>query len=249
MNAGDSLSLLAMLSVGLMGAGHCVGMCGGIVTGLGGAAQRDRTLSLVLGYNLGRITSYALAGALVAVLGRWGANYLALGPVLRILAGVILVLMGLYLADWWKVLVRLEKLGQGIWRHLQPLSRRLLPVTTLPRAMALGAVWGWLPCGLVYTALAYAAASASPGQGALLMAAFGLGTMPAMVAGGYFAGSLRRRLQARPVRIILALGMILFGLWTLVAGVQHLQHRLAEPSRGEHGHQHPSSLMSIKSVG
>ncbi len=233
MGVTEPLSLVAMFAVGLMGAGHCIGMCGGIVTGLGLAARRERTLGLVLGYNIGRIASYSLAGALVATLGRWGAGYLALGPVLRILAGAILVLMGLYLADWWKVLVHLEKLGNGIWRHLQPLSRGLLPVSSLPRALALGAVWGWLPCGLVYTALAYAGASASPAAGALQMAAFGLGTAPAMVAGGYFSAALQRRLRARPVRIAMALMMIALGVWTLTGGINHLQHRLA-PASDEH---------------
>jgi len=228
-----------MAAIGLLGSGHCVGMCGGIATGLGFAARGRSGLPLVLGYNLGRILSYTVAGALVASLGYWGSRYLALGPLLRMLAGVILILMGLYLVGWWRALAYLERAGARLWRHIQPLGKGLLPVTSFPHALGLGVVWGWLPCGLVYTALAYAATAGSAGEGALLMAAFGLGTAPAMVAGGVFSGTLKRVLQARPLRMAMAAMMIGFGVWTLVGGISH---RHADPAAGaameshHHGH-------------
>lgn len=234
-------SLLAMFAVGLLGSGHCVGMCGGIATGLGFAAQGQRTGALVVAYNLGRIASYAIAGALAATLGGWGQEYLALGPVLRLAAGVILVLMGLYLADWWRALVQLEKLGAHLWRRIQPLSKRLLPVQTLPHAIALGMLWGWLPCGLVYTALAFAIAAPSPLQGAATMVAFGVGTMPAMVAGGLFSGALRRFFQAKTVRMTMALAMIAFGVWTIATSMNHQHHGAGANGNDSHQHHHHES--------
>ena len=240
-DATQPLSLLALFLIGLAGSGHCVGMCGGIATGLGLATEGKRSWPLVAGYNLGRVASYALAGALVATLGYWGKSYLAAGPALRIAAGVILILMGLYLADVWRALVVLEKAGAGLWKIIQPLGTALMPVRTLPRALALGMVWGWLPCGLVYSALAYSAASASPAYGALMMVAFGAGTAPAMLVGGLFSGAMKRFLQARPVRLLMAVLMVVFGLWTLYSGVAHMNHTSSPQSGGEgmeHHHHH-----------
>jgi len=225
-----ALSLLAMVGIGLLGAGHCIGMCGGIATGLG-LASGERPGRLVLGYNLGRVLSYGMAGVLVAALGYWGREYLALGPTLRIVAAIILVLMGLYLADWWRALVHLERVGSRLWRLIQPLGRRLLPVRSLPHALLLGMVWGWLPCGLVYSALAYAATAPSPWEGGLMMLAFGLGTAPAMVAGGFFSSRLRVLLQGLLLRRVMAVLMILLGVWTLLGVHGHGDHH------GDHGHQ------------
>lgn len=228
---GQTLSLVALFLVGMMGAGHCAGMCGGIISALGFASKGKHSALLVFGYNLGRICSYAVAGALVALLGYWGSAYLALGPWLRIFAGLLLILMGLYLASWWRVLVRLETLGTYLWRWIQPLGKRLLPPTNLAQALVLGMVWGWLPCGLVYSALAYAATSETPLQGAVLMAAFGLGTSPAMLISGFFSERARHLLQKKGVRQTMAIVMIVFGVWTISVGVGHIQpsteHHLA----------------------
>lgn len=215
-------SLATLVVIGLMGAGHCAGMCGGIASALGFAAEGGKTTRLVAGYNLGRILSYACAGAMVAALGYWGQSYLAIAPWLRLLAGILLVCMGLYLADWWRGLVALEKAGSRLWRHIQPLGNRLLPVRGPGQAVLLGMLWGWLPCGLVYSALAYAAASADPLSGALLMTGFGLGTAPAMVFGGLFSGRLRQWVQRRWLRRIMAVVMVVFGMWTMTSGLQHL---------------------------
>lgn len=230
-------SLATMVVIGLVGSGHCIGMCGGIATGLGLASRERRGIALVVGYNLGRITSYAMAGALVATLGYWGSRYLALGPALRIAAGLILILMGLYVSGWWPVLVRLEKLGARLWKYIQPLGSHVMPVTGIGRALVLGMVWGWLPCGLVYTALAYAAASGGTLEGALTMAAFGLGTAPAMVAGGLLSRSVVKVFQSRYVRIVMAALMIVFGLWTLATTVSHTGHGSGD-SAGMNQHSH-----------
>lgn len=222
------MSVLAMFVIGLMGAGHCVGMCGGIVAALGFAADKETNRwPILLSYNLGRITSYAIAGALVGLLGLFGREFLSLGPWLRAFAGILLILMGLYLADWWRLLTWFERGGQYLWRRIQPLGKGLFQVRSAGRGFLFGMIWGWLPCGLVYSALAYAAATAEPGSGALAMAAFGLGTLPAMLAGGVFSSQLKQWLQGRLLRTVMALVLILFGAWTLWSAFAHMHHQPA----------------------
>lgn len=150
--------LVSALILGLLGGGHCLGMCGGLMGALTlaiPAEQRGRRLRLLLAYNLGRILSYACAGLLLGLAG-WAVARTPLAGALRVVAGLLLIAMGLYLAGWWSGLTRVEALGRGLWRHLEPFARRLLPVSSLPRALLLGAIWGWLPCGLVYSTLLWA---------------------------------------------------------------------------------------------
>jgi uncharacterized protein len=146
---------------------------------------------------------------------RWVAGALPAQTVLFVLANVMLVLVGRYLAGVGRVLVRFEALGAPLWRRLQPLAARALPAETLPESFVAGALWGWLPCGLVYGALAAAAFAGSPSGGALVMLAFGLGTLPNLLAAGLAAGRLRALAARRRVRIAagaLVLGFGVFGL-------------------------------------
>ncbi|MDF0604872.1 sulfite exporter TauE/SafE family protein [Neisseriaceae bacterium TC5R-5] len=213
-------NLWALFLAGLLGGGHCIGMCGGIVTALTLhlPANQSRWLTL-LAYNLGRITSYTLVGMLLGGL----ASSLILLQIrgfqlgLQILANGMLIAMGLYLAGLAGIISRLEKLGAPVWRYLQPLVRRLLPIRSLPGAVLAGLVWGWLPCGLVYSASLSALASASVGQGALTMLVFGLGTLPNLLLMGVFADSLRRWLHKRPVRLLAGLLVVLIGALGLFA--------------------------------
>jgi uncharacterized protein len=234
----QTLSLAAMFMIGLLGSGHCIGMCGGIATGLGFGVQRRNHIPLVIGYNLGRVSSYTLAGALVATLGYWASSYLYLGLVLRILAGIILILMGLYLADWWRILVKLEKAGLFIWRYIQPFGKRLMPVTHTRQAFLLGMLWGWLPCGLVYAALAYAATATSTAEGAFMMAAFGLGTTPSMVLGGVFSSSIKVFLQARMIRRAMGVVLIFFGALMLLVTASHMEHNSSANTLMHQHHKH-----------
>ncbi|WPC06958.1 sulfite exporter TauE/SafE family protein [Pseudomonas benzenivorans] len=215
--------LLSALILGLLGGGHCLGMCGGLMGALTlaiPAEYRARRLRLLLGYNLGRILSYALAGLLLGLAG-WAlaSSPAALG--LRVLAALLLIAMGLYLAGWWSGLTRIEALGGGLWRHIQPLTRRFMPVTDLPKALVLGALWGWLPCGLVYSTLLWAASQGDALDSAALMLAFGLGTLPVLLASGLAAERLTALLRRRGVRTAGGLLVILFGLWTLPGPHQH----------------------------
>lgn len=215
--------LLSALILGLLGGGHCLGMCGGLMGALTLAIppeQRARRLRLLLAYNLGRILSYAAAGLLIGLAG-WAVASSPAAMLLRVLAGLLLIAMGLYLAGWWSGLTRIEAVGRHLWRHLQPIASRLMPVSSLPRALLLGAVWGWLPCGLVYSTLLWASSQGSPGESALLMLAFGLGTWPVLLATGMAAERLTALLRRRGVRVAGGLLVILFGIWTLPGPHQH----------------------------
>lgn len=193
------ISYLSAFLVGLLGGVHCVGMCGGIVGALSYSLPepvRGRFLPLLpylLGYNGGRLFSYTLGGALAGGVGALAANLVFIHQAqnyLLILAGLFMVAMGLYLGGWWYGMSRLEQLGGRFWRYLEPWARRLMPVRGPGQAFLMGVVWGWLPCGLVYSALIWAITSGSALQGALLLLFFGLGTLPNLFAMGTFAGKL-----------------------------------------------------------
>lgn len=209
--------LLSALVLGLLGGGHCLGMCGGLMGALTMAIppeQRAKRLRLLLAYNLGRVLSYATAGLLIGLAG-WAVASSPAAMVLRVFAALLLISMGLYLAGWWSGLTRVEALGKGLWRHIQPLASRLLPVTGLPQALLLGALWGWLPCGLVYSTLLWSASQGDALDSALLMLAFGIGTWPVLLATGLAAERLTALLRKRGVRVAGGVLVILFGIWTM----------------------------------
>ncbi|MGD2020154.1 MAG: sulfite exporter TauE/SafE family protein [Thiohalocapsa sp.] len=215
--------------VGLLGGVHCVGMCGGVVSmlTLGIDPSRRRrlrsVLPLQLGYNLGRVAGYGLAGALAggvgALLAQSGVLYWG-QRTLYGLAALVMIALGLYLGGWWRGLAVVERGGAVLWRHIEPVGRRLLPIRSFPQALAVGLVWAWLPCGLVYSVLILALGAGSPVQGALLMLAFGLGTLPNLLGIGLLAGAAARYLEAVWLRRAAGLLVISFGgyaLWQLLA--------------------------------
>ena len=213
--------LAAAFVFGLLGGAHCIGMCGGIMSALTFAVppsmrQPGRLAGLLLGYNLGRITSYMIAGALVALLGSVLNHALdGIALVLRILAAVMLILMALYIANWWKGLLRVEALGRSLWRRIEPLGRGLMPVVKVPQAFALGSIWGWMPCGLIYSMLAWSLAVAEPLRAATMMGAFGLGTLPVVLATGMAARRVSLWIRHPATRTLAALLIIAFAVWQL----------------------------------
>ncbi|WP_428818684.1 sulfite exporter TauE/SafE family protein [Microbulbifer sp. MCCC 1A16149] len=244
-------TLAAALAIGFFGSSHCVGMCGGISGALGLAVPGQKPAwPRLIGYSTGRVASYTLMGLLVGVLGAYLATDIAssLAP-LRVVAGLMLIAMALYLADWWRGLVWLERGGAVLWRTVQPLSRRLLPVNSTPQAIALGALWGWLPCGLVYSALAFALAQGSGEQAALAMLAFGLGTVPAVLATGAAAARLRILVQKPGVRLGMALLVLVFGLWTIWGAGGHGSHGAHGTHNTHNTHNEHSSHGSSHSAG
>lgn len=209
------IDLLSAFLVGLFGGVHCAGMCGGIVAALSLGSDASRRLPYLLAYNTGRIASYTAAGALMGALGFYFSGLLPVQNAQRVLltvAALFLVLMGLYLAGWWNLLTRVERAGGLLWRRIEPLGRGLMPVRRVSHALLLGILWGWLPCGLVYSALVWTVASGGPVQGASLMLAFGVGTLPNLLLMGVAAAQLQRWTRHAVVRATAGLVVIGFGL-------------------------------------
>ena len=176
----------AAFAAGLLGGVHCAGMCGGIAASLS-ASARGPALPRQLAFNAGRIGAYAAAGAAFGAMGaalQWGAAFQSAQAILFIVANVLMIFLGLYVAGWGRAVLRLESAGGAIWRRIEPLRRRFFPVDSTLKALGAGAVWGWVPCGLVYSMLALALASGDALSGAGVMLAFGLGTLPNLLAAG-----------------------------------------------------------------
>ena len=215
----SELSLLAAFLTGLLGGAHCVGMCGGIVAAISLQAGGRQPFVFHLAYSTGRIASYSAAGALAGLLGSAAFLSDTLYPVqqgLYLLAQVVLILLGLYLAGLDQSVLVLERAGGVLWRRLQPLLARVMPIRSLPQALSAGALWGWLPCGLVYSVLVSALASGSAGRGAALLLLFGLGTLPNLLLMGWAANSLRELVRRVWVKRIAGLGVASLGIWGLL---------------------------------
>lgn len=214
----DLLVLGAALLTGLLGGAHCAAMCGGIATGL---STGSRGWWAALQPNLGRVGGYVLAGAIVGGLGGGllgVARMPQLGIAMRALVGVVLVVAGLRMLDRGNRLPRFfGGPGNALWQALRPLQRRLLPADTAGKRLALGMLWGWMPCGLSTTLLAAAWLGASAAHGALTMAAFGLGTLPVMVPLTWAGARVGQRLQRGAFRNAAGLLVIASGLLTLAA--------------------------------
>jgi len=211
------------ITVGVVGSVHCVGMCGGIAGALamsratGPRATRSEFARHLL-HGFGRVTSYALAGAAAGAFG--SAAAVALGPtatsLLRALAAALIVALGLYLGGWWNGLMVIERAGAGLWRRIAPAARVLRTGDSIAGAFALGMLWGWLPCGLVYSALALAATSADAADGAVLMIGFGAGTVPAVLGAGLAAARLGAVLRASASRRLAGVMVVALGVWTMI---------------------------------
>jgi len=237
-----TISLIPFFLIGLLGSVHCIGMCGGIVSAFTVASPQrkpfpatvvthvahaaDMSGSAALGaamhavsYNAGRIGSYAIAGGIAGgVVG--SARFLSGVSGIQVggywLANLALVALGLYLMGAWSGLVRLEEMGQKIWRRLQPLTAVLLPIDSPLKAFALGSLWGWLPCGMVYGVLLTAMTTGSAYSGAAVMLAFGLGTLPTLVTMGVIGSQLRTWSRRGAVRVFSGVIVLLFGMLGLI---------------------------------
>lgn len=224
-----SHDLIAAFAVGFMGSLHCIGMCGGISSALSTALTPIqgnpvwRQLGYQLLYSTGRIAAYSLAGAIIGLAGATLYHQLpAHGPsYLRIFAGIMMILLGLYLSGWWKILNQLERAGTRLWKRIAPTTRRFIPVDRPYKALVLGFLWGWLPCGLVYSALAWSLGAGGAGRGALLMLYFGLGTLPALLSVGTFSHILTDFARASGTRTFAALMLMGFGVWTISSQLSH----------------------------
>jgi sulfite exporter TauE/SafE len=237
----SAAQLLPVFLVGLAGSIHCVGMCGGIVGALSTSASKASmapravipivslapapasALTRVLAYNTGRIGSYMLAGAIAGGLAG-GAQSLANLAGVQLgfywLANLMLVALGLYLMNAWRGLAWLEQGGRVLWQRAQPtlapLMKTLLPADRPHQALALGALWGWLPCGMVYSVLLTAMLSGDALDGAAVMLAFGLGTLPMLVGLGLLGARVQRAMRRPAIRTACGVAVLAFGLLGLL---------------------------------
>ena len=208
------LTLVAAFMIGLLGSTHCIGMCGGIVGALTmGLPETTRQshlklLPYLLTYNSGRLLSYTLAGLIVGLLSSSAGNLFEIGsfPIGGLVGGVFMVALGMK---------PLEKLGGYLWRMIEPVGRRFMPVKSPSQALGMGFIWGWLPCGLVYSTLALAATSGDAVKSAMLMLAFGAGTLPMLLAMGGFAEKLQRFTRHKWTRYVAGILLIAFGAMIL----------------------------------
>lgn len=226
-----SKDFIAAIIIGLLGAGHCLGMCSGIASAITFSEKnkQSRTASLVsiVLYNIGRVSSYAFAGFIVA--GSGGALVLLLGGkealiYLRMFAAILMLFLALYISRIWFGLLKLEQAGQFIWRFFKPIAQHFIPLKHPLFAFPLGFIWGWLPCGLVYSTLSWAASSGTATSGALIMIGFGLGTMPAMLTVGSLSHQLKYYLNHHFFRYGSGLLLAIFAINTFYIAIKQLLH-------------------------
>ncbi len=226
------LTFVTAVIVGLLGSTHCIGMCGGIVGALDMGLRKPGRSSFAMfsyhfAYNCGRIISYIVIGGLGGYL---GANIAEIGPTMAFPVGpmitaIFMIALGLYLANWWQALSILEKLGNHVWQKIQPIGQRFLPVQNHTQAFGVGLIWGWLPCGLVYTAVAWSLSTGDPAQAVILMFGFGLGTLPTMLFIGGSLGRLNAWIRKQQVRTVAGVIIIAFGIYTAVSSfIQPAHH-------------------------
>ena len=237
-----ALSLGAALLAGLAGSGHCIGMCGGIAGAL--AMRRPQAgfstkFGYALAYNLSRITSYALAGALAGLLGRTLLAAVDVKPMsiaFRVVAGAIMIAAALQLVFGWRLLGPLESAGSGLWRRVAPWAGRRGQSSGIGGAIGLGLAWGWLPCGMTYSMLLLSATTASAAWGAAVMLAFGLGTLPSMVTATVAFERIARALSSRAtLRNVAGALLLAFGLYTAGNALMHVR---PAPQQQQQGHEH-----------
>jgi sulfite exporter TauE/SafE len=233
----EALPLLAAAFVtGLLGSAHCFGMCAGI-SGLfavnASVASLKSQIPMAIAYNAGRVLSYAFLGIAVAILGQ--SIVVAIPEIaapVRLASGLLIIIVGLQVAFNWRFLAPVEKAGAKIWQRIAPAAKGLLPVTSIPKALGLGLLWGWLPCGLVYSVLLLAATTANAVNGGLVMLAFGLGTSPAMIMTGLSASKLSQFMSRK--RLGAGLLIILIGLLTLAMPVMKFSASPDDRTHGQH---------------
>lgn len=211
------LHALSALLLGLAGGVHCIGMCGGIGAALTIAIPPNANQwPYLFAYNLGRIISYSLAGALAGYFGTLFSQQIAFGTaVLSLFSAIMLACLAFYLSGWWQGLAKLEQLGGYIWRKMVPFSKRLLPFRSPFSALPYGMIWGWLPCGLVYSTLSWSMASGSAVTGAKIMFSFGIGTLPALLLSGALGNRIKMLINRPVVRTIVGILLLVFS-WALI---------------------------------
>ncbi|HEV8332749.1 MAG TPA: sulfite exporter TauE/SafE family protein [Steroidobacteraceae bacterium] len=226
------ITLSAAFMAGIAGSAHCVVMCGGLA---GALSMRNRVATSPVRnawgdaslYHVGRLGGYAMGGALFGLFGaslQSIVNLPMLATTARVVAGLLVVLAGVKVLFGLNGLAWIERLGARFWRLVQPIARGAASSSNSGRSLLLGLLWGWLPCGLVYSVLLLAALSGSGLRGAGTMLAFGAGTLPAMLSGSVLGGTVSRWLAVRRRRQLGGMALLLFGVWLAWAAIPTAEH-------------------------
>jgi len=243
----NELSIAGAFFTGLFGSVHCVAMCGGIICSLSLASNnsepavaavngsveqasrpQQRVWRFTILYHIGRILSYMLAGFIVSGLGVLGyqsmdySNAVIAG---QMIASFFMLALGLYISQIWQGLLYFEKVGSIFWRLIAPVAKKLLPINRSDKALYAGVIWGWLPCGMVYSVLVWSFSSGNVFTGTAMMLAFGLGTLPMLLTISFFSSTqLKKLLNARPIRWLSGGIIISFSVWMLIATLTNQVH-------------------------
>jgi len=245
----DPVTFTSAFLLGFFSTMHCIGMCGGIIGALSLSLpvevrnNKPKLFSFVLSYNIGRLTSYSIAGLIAGAVGTTVLQSTGFDQGHAILQGIgisMMVAIGIYLTGWLPQLATVEKIGIPVWKRLEPISRRLVPVASIPKAIAYGLIWGWLPCGLVYFVLIWALTAGDAIHGALIMLAFGAGTLPTLITAGFMTSWLTRFARSTRARQVVGIIIIVMALGSLFIPMEHGNHgELSQDQTGqEHQHHH-----------
>ncbi len=239
------VNLIIAFNLGLFSTLHCIGMCGGFISTMMLASsasnngEKKKIFKSSFAYNFGRICSYSIAGLVMGMFGFALADLLSdykIYLILQLFASAILIGVALNILGLFSFSKHLENIGMKLWRHIQPLTKGLLPVDSFAKAYLLGLVWGWLPCGMVYSALMLSISTGTPVNGMLVMMFFGMGTLPAMLSAGYFVDYLNRFRQNKHLRWVTALALILIAV-SLPLSMMYMSghHHQAQQENSEEG--------------
>ena len=228
----SSVAMGSAFIAGLSGSAHCFGMCGGMAGALGMHARSVATdsanvIATAMLYQVGRIAGYAALGALFGVLGMalaMSLNLNRIADVMRLISGALLMLIGVRILFRVNALAPLEKLGARVWRYVQPLAGSAARGNTLARPLLLGLMWGWLPCGLVYSMLMVSATSGNAAGGAAVMVAFGIGTLPAMLTSTFAAARIQHWFARPGTKLASGIALVAFGAWMFISSALMAGH-------------------------
>jgi len=238
----DPVTFTSAFLLGFFSTMHCIGMCGSIIGALSLSLpievrnSKPRLFSFVLSYNIGRLISYSIAGLIAGAVGTsvlQSTGFDQGHAILRSIGIFMMVAIGFYLTGWLPQLASVEKIGIPIWKQLEPIGRKLVPVASIPKAIAYGLIWGWLPCGLVYFVLIWALTAGDAIHGALIMLAFGAGTLPTLITAGFMTSWITRFAHSKRARQTVGLIIIAMAIGSLFIPMEHGHH--SEPA---HQHQH-----------
>jgi len=229
----DPVTLTSAFLLGFFSTLHCIGMCGGIIGALSLSLpieirnNKPKLFTFVLTYNIGRLISYTTAGFIAGAVGTsvlQSTGFDQGHAILRVIGVTMMVAVGLYLTGWLPQLASVEKIGIPIWKRLEPIGRKLVPVASIPKALAYGLIWGWLPCGLVYFVLIWALTAGDTVLGGLTMLAFGAGTLPTLITAGFMTSWITRFAHSRKARQVVGLLIIAMAIGSLFIPMEQHHH-------------------------